>query len=291
MEPDKRASLSLKSVLIFPIALLAPLLFADGLRAEAVWSSAATKWNCTSGTRPEWDDMCREWRKKMGAFGYTKKRANYSRMVVFRYTDPALEDWGKDNTEIDSAFAAMMCTHGRYPRDLGWRAVMHHSTHHMCELTVAQRKYGRASGGSLRFLHLSSCHSMNWDTRHTWDSAADGGVHIVMGFHGRMFIGSDFVPDYLHQASDGQNYPGVAWAWVTNMYHAAGFAGRAYQQCPVARAYGDSDERAYQVLSERYGDNLDDSAPVFAYNLFIGGCQPGSTVDGHKPVPPLPTGE
>jgi hypothetical protein len=111
-----------------------------------------------------------------------------------------------------------------------------------------------------------------------------------MGFHGRMHIGDEFIPDYRHQASDGQNLPGVAWAWLENMYHADGFAGRALEQCPVSRSYGDTEDRAWRVLNERYGENLEDRQPKRAINLFYAGCQPSGQIDknpDHK-VGPLP---
>jgi hypothetical protein len=271
-------------------ALIALAVWATDVRAESVYTSAATTWECTSGERPDWDDMCMAWRLRMGELGFTKKRANYSRMKVLRFTDPSLQTWGIDNTASDSAVACMICTHGRYPRNYGWRGVMYRKTYGFCELKQQHRKFGRASGGQMRFLHLSSCHSIHWDNRHTWNSAAQGGVHVIMGFHGRMFIGQDFVPDYRHQASDGQVLPGAAWGWLQNMYHAEGFAGRAFEQCPVARGYGDTEDRAFRVLSEKYGENLGDREPKYAYNMWWGGCQPGGQIDDNPEhtIGPLP---
>lgn len=261
-----------------------------GTAADAVFSSAAVEWQCGyESRRDEWDDMCMAWRVTMGEFGYTKLRANYSRLRLFRLTDPALASWGADTAHADSAVAALVCTHGRYPKaEQGWRAAMYAEEHGTCNLTSARRKYGRASGGKLRFVQASSCNSVPWPYRATWDRAAEGGTHVVAGFHGTMSISVLHVDQYRTMAVLGQ-VMGVAPAWVMTMYRPTGYAGRAYPNCPVARAYGDTAARAAQVLDERYGDNLADSAPQHARNIYIGGCDPKDSEDGEREFQePLP---
>lgn len=243
--------------------------------AEAVFTSAAVEWDCFYEARRDyWDDMCMAWRIRMGELGYTKKRGNYSRLRLFRWADPSVASFGLDNDYADSAIAAQICTHGRYPNaSQGWRGAMYKKEHGTCNLNKSRRKYGRESGGKLRFLQLSSCNSMPWPLRSTWDSDAEGGVHVVAGFHGTMSIGPEYVDQYRTMATKGKQ-TGVAEAWVETMYHPTGYAWRMYPNCPVARAYGDSEARANTVLEETYGDNLDDTEPRFAANLFIGGCDP-----------------
>lgn len=247
----------------------------DASAGDAAYSSAAVAWDCFyKGRRDDWDDMCMAWRVTMGEFGYTKLRANYSRLRSFRFADPALVAWGADNANADSAIAAQICTHGRYPDpSAGWRAQMFAKEHGSCVLTSAQRSYGRASGGQMRFLQMSSCNSVPWPYRATWDDAARGGVHVVAGFHGTMSISPYHVDQYRTMAQLGQ-VVGVAQAWITTMYHPPGYAGRLYANCPVARVYGESSARAAQVLEERYGDNLPDTAPAHAKNLYISRCDP-----------------
>ncbi len=271
-----------KRIWLLLMAFASPLATAE----DAIFSSAAVNWECGyTGRRDQWDDMCMAWRVTMGEFGYTKRRANYSRMRLFRFTDPALRSWGEDTVHADSAFAALVCTHGRNPDERGWRAAMYAEEHGTCSLTKPQRMYGRASGGQMRFMHMSSCNSVPWPLRATWDDAANGGVHVVAGFHGTMSISPHHVDQYRTMAQLG-HILGVAPAWVVTMYRPTGYAGRAYPNCPVARAYGDSPERAARVADELYGENLADTQPRYARNLYVSGCDPKGDKSFQRPLPP-----
>lgn len=258
------------------IVLLVATFVVPPAHGDSVFSAAATHWECYyRGTRPHWDEMCGGWRRRMATFGYSDSHANNSAVRLLRFTDPALQPWGADNDYADASFASIICTHGRHPNaTAGWRGTMYKPEHEQCFLEKKDRKFGRASGGKLRFLHLSSCNSIPWPFRATWDSAATGGVHVIAGFHGSMYIGADLVDDYRAMATEGHYDPGVATTWINKMYKLVTWGHGGYSQCPVARAYGNDSERAAQVLDERYDDNLTDTSPQVAVNLYIGGCDP-----------------
>src|SRR5205085_3871892 len=76
--------------------------------------------------------------------------------------------------------------------------------------------------GTLKFLHASSCLSLN-DTYFSGMRSAmrkagsSKGLHVMTGFHGLMWISSSFNGDYRDTATDG-HVVSVATSWVTNHY-------------------------------------------------------------------------
>lgn len=260
---------------LFYVLLLAFTLGAGTAHAASVWSSAVTKWDgdCSGAERDWWDDMCMAWRHQMGALGFTQYFANFQYVKVGRYADPSIDNWADDNANIDYADAGLICLHGRYD-NVGWVGSMHTKDHGECGLNVNQMKLGKASGGHSRFYAMSSCQSMQWERRTSWDAVATGGVHVISGFHGLMWIGSSYVDEYSDLAWDGTVGEGPGKAWVDDMYHVDHWYNSYKSTCPVTRAYGKDSAHAYAALSEQYLANRADTPAWWVVTRYISECSP-----------------
>jgi hypothetical protein len=243
--------------------------------ADTVWSSAITKWDgdCSGAQRDWWDDMCMAWRKKMGNLGFGQNWENFSLVRVGKFADPAILNWGIDNSRIDANDAGLICTHGSFDAD-GWKGSMHTSDHGDCKLNTAEMRLGKASGGRLRFYQMSSCQSIQWERRLEWFGTAAGGVHVIAGFHGLMFIGSQYVDEYEDLAADGTNSTGVGKAWVNDMHHVDHWYNSYKTICPVAMGFGNTAQRSTDVLNERYKSKWADTAANWTTSRYISGCDP-----------------
>lgn len=243
--------------------------------ADTVWSSAITKWDgdCSGAQRDWWDDMCMAWRKKMGNLGFGQNWENFSLVRVGKFADPAILSWGIDNSRIDANDAGLICTHGS-TNSSGWVGSMHTKDHGDCKLNTSEMRLGKASGGRLRFYQMSSCQSMQWENRLKWFGTAAGGVHVIAGFHGLMYIGSQYVDEYEDLASDGTNSMGVGKAWVSDMHHVDHWYNSYKTICPVAMGFGNTAQRSTDVLNERYASKWADTAANWTTSRYISGCDP-----------------
>lgn len=262
---------------------LAALGTAGTALADSVWSSAITKWDgdCSGSQRDWWDDMCMAWRHEMADRGFVPVWHNFSLVRVNKYVDPSIASWGNDNNRIDAQDAGLICTHGSVDAT-GWAGSMHTKDQGECKLNVDQMKIGKASGGRLRFFHMSSCQSVQWDKRLSWFGPAKGGVHVIAGFHGLMYIGSQYVDEYEDLAADGTASKGVGKAWVDNMHHVDHWYNSYKTICPVAMGFGNTAARSADVLNERYASKWSDTAANWTTSRYISGCDP-STGGGALP--------
>lgn len=256
------------------LAIALAAISGEAYGAEARSSAVTTYGDCNGSQRDHWDDMCMTWRKRLGSKGWGTWWRNYDRVIVDRYADPAINAWGIDNSVasgFDGGQAALLCTHGgRTPS--GWVGLMHHRSQGECGADVNQWKPGIASGGATRYLQLSSCNSMRWDKVNTWFAPAAGGVHVVTGFHGLMYIGSGYVDEYEDQVDDSYSGQSVAESWVDNMYHDP-IIGPTI--CPVAMAFGSSKNAALnRLVSERYKTPTGEMAGNYGVLMWISGCDP-----------------
>lgn len=256
---------------------------AGNAMADSVWSSAITKWDgdCSGGQRDWWDDMCMAWRHEMADRGFVPVWENFHLVKVGKYADPSITNWAYDNSRMDAHDAGLICTHGSIDGP-GWVGTMHTREGGECGLNVNQMKLGKASGGRMRFFHMSSCQSMQWDNRLAWFGAAKGGVHVIAGFHGLMYIGSQYVDEYEELAADGTVSKGVGKAWVDNMHHVDHWYNSYKTICPVAMGFGNTAARSADVLNERYASKWSDTAANWATTRYISGCDP-STGGGALP--------
>jgi hypothetical protein len=245
-------------------------------------SFAITKWDgdCSGSTRKWWDDMCMAWRKRMGSKGWDQWWSNFSNVRISKFVDPAKASWGKDNAwnGIDRGDAALLCTHGGYD-DNGWYGVMHTKENNECGLNTNQMQLGKASGGNLRFYHMSSCHSVRWDRKTKWFDPAAGKVHVITGFHGLMYIGSKYVDEYRDLAKYGFSSKGVGKVWVDEMHHVDHWYNSWKTVCPIALGFGDTEAASANALNEKYTSNWTDKNPNWVTWRYISKCDPD---DGPK---------
>ncbi|MBK5914636.1 PAN domain-containing protein [Rhodocyclus purpureus] len=244
---------------------------------EQARSYAITKWdgNCSGSQRDWWDDMCMAWRHRMGAKGWDQWWNNFSLVQNPKFADPQEETWGADNGSSgwDRGEAALICTHGGHGAATGWSGSMHTDVGHGCKINTNQILAGPASGGHLRFLHLSSCNSMNWDELDKWWMPAGGRVHLVTGFHGFMYIGGRYVDEYEDLANDGFS-SGVGNNWIHKMHHVDHWYNAWETVCPIVIGFGETAAAATNAVNEKYNDRWADQAPVWRHVVWWSKCDP-----------------
>jgi hypothetical protein len=248
-------------------------------------SSAITTWSggCSGGTRTWWDDMCMAWRKKMGDKGWVLWWKNFHLVQGPRYVDPVERPWGIDNgiQGMDWNDAGLICTHGGWSSGR-WNGTLYDANPDgQCGMTSDNMRLGRTANGWLRFLHLSSCNSIRYDQRTQWFSAA-GGIHVITGFHGWMYIGSKYVEEYRDLANEGMSSRGVAKVWLDRMHHVDHWYNSWKTVCPVAVAFGATTTEAQSKHNETYNAHLGHPTPNWMHTRWKSGCDPD---DG----PPLPS--
>jgi hypothetical protein len=256
-------------------------------KATAYWTAY---FNGSCGPQPDcpfWDSYCQTWMGAMSTWGWQTAGYGGPDLSAEKFDS----SYGKDNlapTGVDSGQAALICTHGCKSSD-GWRGTMHSKSTVSgtdCTADANSMALGPNSGGKLKFLHLSSCHSMRWSTMVTWRNKAAKGVHVVTGFHGIMYITPFRIAEYQNLANNGHSMS-VALAWVWSMYHSWNFAEAMIgwgETCPVSMVLADNYTNAMnRMWGERY-NAIDADRPTNTwYVLFPGGCAP-------KDDDPIPMG-
>lgn len=251
---------------------------------EQARSFAITKWdgNCSGSQRDWWDDMCMAWRHKMGDKGWEQWWNNFSLVRARKFADNSRVAWGRDDewNGVDRGEAALICTHGGHSATTGWSGSMHTDEGNGCSIDTTRMMDGPASGGTLRFLHLSSCNSMNWNELGMWWGPAAGRVHVITGFHGYMYIGSRYVDEY-RELADGGFTSGVGRLWVDRMHHVSHWYNAWETVCPVSLGFGETAAQSDHALDEKYNDRWPDRAPVWMTYMWKSKCDP----DGAGPLP------
>lgn len=243
-----------------------------GIQAIAEWGDCGS----ASDARPEWDDMCISWWAQMNRNGYALGFPNLQGGVTVDWFDDKAS-WGADDSGpfgLDSNNAAMVCTHGGHS-SAGWSGQMHHRSHNECYADASQMSVGPQSGGRLQFLHLSSCNSAHYGEWNPWKKAAQGGTHLITGFHGYMYIGNQFVDDYASMALGGVQM-GVGIAWQAYMKATKVWPWEV-TTCPVSLGFGENvNVAANRVIAERYNYYLPNSPAGhngdYVYALYPSGC-------------------
>lgn len=252
--------------------------------AQYAGSSAITRWNgqCGGSTRDWWDDMCMAWRKKMGDKGWILWWRNFHLVQGPRYVDPVEKSWGIDNggDGMDWNDAGLVCTHGGWGSGRWTGTLYDQDPDGSCSMTSGTMRVGRTNGGWLRFLQLSSCNSIRYDQRTQWFDAA-GGVHLVAGFHGWMYIGSRYVDEYRDLANEATSSRGVGRVWLDRMHHVDHWYNAWNTVCPVAVGFGATVGEAQGKHDETYNAHLGHPTPNWMHTRWKAGCDPD---DG----PPLP---
>lgn len=233
---------------------------------------------CGGADRTTWPIMVDAWYDHMAVHGHSKDgQYNDGNMTIRRFCDPDAIAGCQDHLFVDEADAAMIATHGSDSGD-HWRGLMRFSYAGDCRIDGGGSANEMFVGDvDLEFLHLSSCNSADDDNlspgnrgpREALTDPVDGGyAHLWTGFHGVMYIGSQYIDDYEDFAHDAHSV-GIAYAWVTNHYRSNTVDCEAYDPfnwfgtcqdiCPVAVSQGQSASRAWNGIQyERYNNVYSD---------------------------------
>jgi hypothetical protein len=279
-------ALALALGLLFPPSA-APA--ADDGSAE-VTAFVITTWDgdCDGNDVGDWDNMVRAWYNEMrdadappnghGMGAYAIGWLNNNNWIVeSQFCDPGVVGWGDDVNYLDVPDAFMAGFHGGNDSgDHRWIGWMKYDEDGSGNCFLYQGNV-RAGDGDLEFLHLSSCFSMDReDWWNEWNSSFDG-LHEIDGFHGIMWIDSDYASDYRRFADDAF-WMSIADSWLDHMYQSPWV--RA-DQCPVARVVGFDQADAIDRLNhEGYIDVYADPPgypPGMARShraRYINGCTP-----------------
>lgn len=265
------------------------------------WSGGNCAPGDTDTDRGSWPGMANAWYDWMGIMGHNRTgKFVDGNMTLRRFCDPSYDAACADFAYVDWPDAAIVAAHGFDAGDR-WGALMRNSWKGQCSLSM-----GTGSGttfvgdGNLKFLHASSCLSLNDNYFSNMrvamkEPGTAKGLHVLTGFHGIMWISSSFNSDYAETAIDG-HFMSVARSWVTNHYKSNRFSCAAYDpfnwfgtcqdQCPTAMTVGPTAANALnRLLNERYNNSASFGPPTGrSYYAWMGyvGCDPLGQ-DGFNP--------
>jgi Family of unknown function (DUF6345) len=247
--------------------------------------------------KDEWDDMLYWW---LWYMDYPYSPGNWAEDQYY-VDSPIVEGWftdemvdtanGNDDLYLDDADAAMSGGHGArvnlggslywdgYQRERDWTGQTE-----TCHLMSHEMLLGGSDDShDLEFLHLSSCHSLEYDSSvtndmwETWKGAFtstthEAGLHQLEGFHGHMTIHDYLWVDYFRVVQDGL-VGSVAEAWVEHLYI---WGSPGDNICPVSMVAGPNGQSAtFRLAHESYNSGYSDpdDSPGFA-RLWVGRCKP-----------------
>jgi len=288
-----RLALRCAAGLALSTALSTALALKVDMYAIGNWSGGNCAPGDTDANRGSWPGMAAAWYDMMGALGHTKTgKFVDGDMTVKRFCDPTVNPGCKDFIWADWPDAAIIAAHGYNAGDR-WGALMRNTALGTCSSVM-----GSATGNvfmgdaNLRFLHASSCLSLNDSYFSNMRVAmkkpgAAKGLHVYTGFHGLMWISSSFNGDYAATAMNG-HFQSVAKSWTSNHYKSNKFScagydpfgwfGTCQDQCPSAMTVGPTAASALnRLLNERYNNSNSFGPPSGrSYYAWMGypGCDP-----------------
>lgn len=282
------------------VSLLAAVSSATAMKVDMYaignWSAGNCAPGDTDANRSSWPGMAQAWYDWMGILGHSKTgKFVDGNMTVKRFCDTSWNANCKDYSYVDWPDAAIVAAHG-YDGGNRWGALMRNAELGTCS-TLMGGSTGTGSNmfvgdGNLKFLHASSCLSLNDNYFGNMRTAmrkpgSAKGLHVMTGFHGVMWISSSFNGDYAATAIKGHSMS-VARAWTTSHYKSNKFKCAAYDpfnwfgtcqdQCPTALTVGPTAGNALnRLLNERYNNSGAFGSPSGnAYYAWMGypGCDP-----------------
>lgn len=176
------------------------------------WSGGDCAPGDTDANRPAWPGMAQAWYVWMGLKGHQMSRSLVDgNLTLQRFCDPVFDITCKDYLNVDWPGAAIIAAHG-FDSDNAWGAVLRNSWKGRCDLRMGSSTGNTFLGDTgLRFLHASSCSSLNDNyfsnmrvAMKRVNASSSKGLHVMTGFHGVMWISSAFNGDYADTAVDGQ---------------------------------------------------------------------------------------
>lgn len=293
LTPPTRLALRCMAGLALTTALSTALALKVDMYAIGNWSGG----NCAPGdvdaNRGSWPGMANAWYDWMGVMGHNKTgKWVDGNMTVKRFCDPTVNAGCNDSFYVDWPDAAIVAAHGYNAGDR-WGALMRNSALGTCSTVMGGAGGNMFVGdGNLKFLHASSCLSLNDSYFSNMRIAmkkpgAAKGLHVMTGFHGVMFITPSFNGDYAATAING-HAQSVAKAWTNNHYKSNKFScaawdpfgwfGTCQDQCPTAMTVGPTAASALnRLLHERYNNSAAFGSPSGRnYYAWMGypGCDP-----------------
>ena len=290
-----RTPLKLLAGLALCTALSSALALKVDMYAIGNWSGGNCAPGDTDANRGSWPGMAQAWYDRMGTFGHQKTgKFVDGNMTVSRFCDPSVNAGCADTTYADWPQAAIIAAHG-WDAGNRWGALMRNQQLGTCSMVMGGNGGNTFLGDkNLRFLAASSCLSLNdnyfSDMRVAMKKdGASNGLHVMMGFHGVMWISSAYNSDYTNAAFLGHVMP-AASAWTTSHYKSNKFACASYDafnwfgtcqdQCPTAMTIGPNKANAlHRLLNERYNNSDSFGSPSGrSYYAWMGypGCDPVS---------------
>jgi hypothetical protein len=258
------------------------------------WSGGNCAPGDTDANRGSWPGMASAWYDGMGLMGHSKTgKFVDGDMTVKRFCDPSVNAGCKDFSYVDWPDAAIVAAHG-YDAGNGWGALMRNAALGTCSAVMGAGAAGNmfVGDGNLKFLHASSCLSLNdnyfSNMRVAMKEAGSAkGLHVMTGFHGVMWITPAFNGDYAATAING-HVQSVAKAWTGAHHKSNKFSCAAYDpfnwfgtcqdQCPTAMTIGATPANALnRLLHERYNNSAVFGSPNGrSYYAWMGypGCDP-----------------
>lgn len=257
-----------------------------------------SKWNstCSGSERSSWDNMVDGWYDDITndwptPWGHSTRAwwrdgfYHNGNIVDSQFADDSIVGWGNDDaddTGIDEPDALMVGLHGSDGCTNGqWCG----------SVRVDEAGDGNCAAWQghmlldydLEFLCLSSCHSMDqavWFGNNAWSSSF-GRLRQIDGFHGLMWISSDFDDEYEDFSDDAFDVS-IPEAFIDNLFM-NNVDGPGSDQCPCARGVGNnSDDLWYRMGHEEYDwVNEDDPTPNSHGVIYVVGCNPS----GEAPLP------
>ncbi|MEO5732924.1 MAG: DUF6345 domain-containing protein [Rubrivivax sp.] len=276
-------------------ALSSALALKVDMYAIGNWSGGDCAPGDTDSNRGSWPGMAQAWYDRMGSVGHQKTGQFVDgNMTVRRFCDPTFNANCKDTIYADWPQAAIIAAHG-WDAGNRWGALMRNREYGTCGMVMGGNAGTTFLGDSnLRFLAASSCLSLNdnyfSDMRVAMKkSGSSKGLHVMMGFHGVMWISSSFNSDYSNAAFNG-HIQSAAKGWVTSHYKPNRFSCASYDpfnwfgtcqdQCPTAMTVGPTAGNALnRLLNERYNNSSAFGSPTGRnYYAWMGypGCDPVS---------------
>lgn len=288
-------------------AIAAAVLAVSALPASALkvdmyaignWSGGNCDPGNTDANRGSWPGMARAWYDMMGLLGNSKTGSWVDGNITLKlFCDPTWDAGCRDNVYVDWPDAAIVAAHG-YDAGDQWGAVMRNSWNGYCRLRMggecAPGTDNRVCVGdsNLKFLHASSCQSLddNYFSNMRFAFKKNGsskGLHMMLGFHGVMYIRSSYNGQYSNSALMGHVIP-VSDAWTQNHLHVNSHGcadhdpfnwfGTCQDQCPSAMTIGPTANSALNRLNnERYNNTASFGSPggraYYAWKGYLG-CDP-----------------
>jgi hypothetical protein len=244
-----------------------------------------TRWNssCDADNRRRWDNMIDGWYDDItddretpwGHGGNSWWKDGFyenGNIVDSDFTDSRIVAWGNDDCDdcVDEGDAVMIGLHGSNGTGGRWNA------HVRVDETgagncVSWQGHMLFGDYDLEFLHLSSCHSADFDVWSEWGDSFDG-LHQMDGFHGVMYVTSLYDHRYEGFSDDAFN-TSIADSWVDNLYK---YRSRHRNQCPVAIGVGNGASDLWDRMDNEQYDWVYHDPDVWTHQgrIWIEDCDP-----------------